>query len=68
MGQVDFVERRKRTTETENGLDWSGQNSVKCLFQCRTETKHTYSFTKLLAQPAFMSFLESVEVKGHMHI
>ena len=25
-------------------------------------------FLKLLAQPAFMSFLESVEVKGHVHI
>ena len=27
------------------GLNWTGltQKSVKCLFQCRTEAKHTYS-------------------------
>ena len=51
------------------GLDWAGltQKSVKCFFQCRTEAKHTYSL-KLLAQPDFVSFLESVEVKGHVHI
>ena len=36
-----------------SGLDWSGvewtgltQKSVKCLFQCRTEAKHTYSVTR----------------------
>ena len=28
------------------GLEWTGltQKSVKCLFQCRTEAKHTYLF------------------------
>ena len=40
--------RRKRRTEMENGkrtgLEWTGltQNSVKCLFQCRTEAKHMH--------------------------
>ena len=38
------------------GLDWTGL-TLKCLFQCRTEAKHTYA-----------SLLESVEVKGHVHI
>ena len=49
-----------------NSLDWTGltQKSAKCLFQCRTEAKHTYFFTKV----ACTGFLESVEVKGHVHI
>ena len=57
------------------GLDWTGvewtgltQKSVKCLFQCRTEAKHTYSVTKVACTACFRVFAESVEVKGHVHI
>ena len=40
------------------GLDWTGltQKSVKCLFQCRTEAKHTYSFTKVACIACFRVF------------
>ena len=58
-----------------SGLDWTGvewtgltQKSVKCLFQCRTEAKHTYSVTKVACTACFRVFAESVEVKGHVHI
>ena len=32
-----------------HALDWIGltPKSVKCLFQCRTEAKHTFLFTKV---------------------
>ena len=41
------------------GLEWTGltQKSVKCLFQCRTEAKHTYSFTKVACIACFRVFL-----------
>ena len=41
------------------GLDWTGltQKSIKCLFQCRTEAKHTYSFTKVACIACFCVFL-----------
>ena len=40
------------------GLDWTGltQKSVKCLFQCRTEAKHTYSVTKVACTACFRVF------------
>ena len=40
------------------GLDWTGltQKSVKCLFQCRTEAKHTYLFTKVACIACFRVF------------
>ena len=43
------VNYHARHAETENGLDWTHPKLVKCPFQRRTEAKHTYSFTKLLA-------------------
>ena len=55
-GQLRKWTSRKRKTKTDNGngkrkrtgLDWEWtKNCVKC--QCRTEAKHNYSFTKLLA-------------------
>ena len=41
------------------GLEWTGftQKSIKCLFQCRTEAKHTYSFTKVACIACFRVFL-----------
>ena len=41
------------------GLEWTGltQKSVKCLLQCRTEAKHTYSFTKVACIACFRVFL-----------
>ena len=41
------------------GLEWTGltQKSVKCLFQCRTEAKHTYPFTKVACIACFRVFL-----------
>ena len=62
LGKWTSWKRWKR--KTDNGktdltvrLEWTGltQNSVKCLFQCRTEA-------------SILSFLESVEVKGQAHI
>ena len=40
------------------GLEWTGltQKSVKCLFQCRTEAKHTYSVTKVACTACFRVF------------
>ena len=40
------------------GLEWTGltQKSVKCLFQCRTEVKHTYSVTKVACTACFRVF------------
>ena len=65
----------ERGTEVRRlySLDWSGLDSPPKIckipnFQCRTEAKHTYFFTKVACMPAFMSFLELVEVKGHVHI
>ena len=48
-----------------SGLDWSGLDSPKIVGQKLNILFHSL---KLLAQPAFMSFLELVEVKGHVHI
>ena len=69
------MERRtERGTEVRCGprarLDWTRltQKSVKCLFQWRTEAKHTYLFTKVACIACFRVFHESVEVKGHVHI
>ena len=41
------------------GLEWTGltQKSIKCLFQCRIEAKHTYSFTKVACIACFRVFL-----------
>ena len=41
------------------GLEWTGltQKSIKYLFQCRTEAKHTYSFTKVACIACFRVFL-----------
>ena len=66
MRAVCYHHRTRRASLFTGLVDWTGltKKSVKCLFQCRTEANHTYSFTKLLAYPAFVSFLESVEVKG----
>ena len=39
-------------------LDWTGltQKSVRCLFQCRTEAKHTYLFAKVACIACFRVF------------
>ena len=39
-------------------VDWTGltQKSVRCLFQCRTEAKHTYLFTKVACIACFSVF------------
>ena len=54
------------------GLEWTGltQKSVKYLFQCRTEAKHTYSVTKVACTACFRVFARvgRLEVKGHVHI
>ena len=41
------------------GLEWTGltQKSVKCLFQCRSEAKHTYSVTKVACTACFRVFV-----------
>ena len=36
-------------------LDWTGL-TLKCLFQCRTEAKHTYSVTKVACTACFRVF------------
>ena len=43
-------------------LDRTGLTQ-KSVFQCRTEAKHTYLFTKVACIACFRVFLESVEVK-----
>ena len=45
-----------------NGLEWTGltQKSVKCLFQCRTEAKHTYSVTEVSSTACFRVFARVV--------
>ena len=51
------------------GLDWSGLDSPKNLFfSVGQKLSILIQSLKLLAQPAFASLLESVEVKGHVHI
>ena len=49
------------------GLDWSGLDSPKNL-SVGQKLSILIQSLKLLAQPAFASLLESVEVKGHVHI
>ena len=59
---------------TETGLDWTHPKFIFRPFQRRTEAKHAYSLMHSLypltwpAEAFFRSFLESVEVKGHVHI
>ena len=45
------------------GLEWTGltQKSVKCLFQCRTEAKHTYSVTKVAPRLDCNSLLKLIK-------
>ena len=50
-------------------MDWSGLDSPKNLFfSVGQKLSILIQSLKLLAQPAFASLLESVEVKGHVHI
>ena len=62
--------RTRRASLFTELVDWTEitQKSVRCLFQCRTEAKHTYLFTKVTCIACFRVFPESVEVKGHVHI
>ena len=54
------------------GLDyWTHQTSLKCHFRCTTEAKHVYPayyIAKFASLACWLSFLGSVEGKGHMHI
>ena len=51
------------------GLDWSGLDSSKnAFFSVGRKLSILIQSLNLLAQPAFASLLESVEVKGHVHI
>ena len=50
-------------------MDWTGLDSPKNLFfSVGQKLSVLIQSLKLLAQPAFASLLESVEVKGHVHI
>ena len=49
------------------GLDWTGLDSPKNLFfSVGQKLSILIQSLKLLAQPAIVSFFESVEVKGHV--
>ena len=52
------------------GLDWTGVDWThpKICFSVGQKLSVLIQSLKLLAQPAFASLLESVEVKGHVHI
>ena len=57
--QLDIKTANKAgTSSLFTGLEWTGltQKSVKCLFQCRTEAKHTYSVTKVACTACFRVF------------
>ena len=50
-------------------IHWTGLDSPKNLFfSVGQKLSILIYLLKLLAEPAFVSFLESVEVKGHVHI
>ena len=42
-----IVTVRARASLFTGLVDWTHPKSVRCLFQCRTEAKHTYLFTKV---------------------
>ena len=53
-------------------MDWTTGLTIKCILQWRTESEHAYS-TCCVIEVALLvslsdSFLESVEISGHMHI
>ena len=50
-------------------IHWNGLDLPKNLFSSVGQKLSILIYSlKLLAEPAFVSFLESVEVKGHVHI
>ena len=67
-----FCSIRSYRVGTVAGLDYWTHIAIKCLVQCRTEAKCTYSlscmyFATVAPQHVEGSFLKFLEVKGHMY-
>ena len=58
MWAARYHHRTRRASLFTGLVDWTGltQKSVRCLFQCRTEAKHTYLFTKVACIACFRVF------------
>ena len=58
MRAARYHHRTRRASLFTGLVDWTGltQKSVKCLFQCRTEAKHTYLFIKVACIACFRVF------------